>query len=199
MANVITLKVVYKGCENKIWREMQISSNALSCQLGYAVLATFNTMACHLFAIEHNGTSYELPSDDQEILPEKCLLCVKLSDLKLSVGDKLEMLYDFGCEQRFDMEVTDITPMPRGAGRAYPKILSGEGRGIIDDMSAEDLCRIIQDIDQYGGSTVYYAAKRPAIPWDYRKYDIQLDNDLLKTYMQFIAEGYAEFEEFLAY
>ncbi len=49
MAEVYTIKVAYEGCEDKIWREIQISSNAFLCQLGYAVLASFETKAYQPF------------------------------------------------------------------------------------------------------------------------------------------------------
>lgn len=51
MTNVYTIKIKYVGCENKIWCEAQISSNAFLCDLGYMILATFDTMAYHLFNI----------------------------------------------------------------------------------------------------------------------------------------------------
>lgn len=197
MADVYTIKVVYTGCEDRIWRELQISSNALLSQLGYTVLATFDTLAYHLFSISCDGDSYELPDEDMEISETECLFCVKLSDLNLKVGSKLEMVYDFGCEQEFSLEVVDIRPMKKGAGRAYPKITAGAGLGIIDDMPADELLELIQDIDKNGSSSFYYEAKRPEVVWDYRNYDMQLDNLLLKGEIERIAEGYSAFEAYL--
>lgn len=197
MADVYTIKVVYQGCDNRIWRELQISSNALLNQLGYTVLATFDTMAYHLFSISCNGDSYELPDEDMEISRRECLFCVKLSALELQVGSKLEMVYDFGCEQEFFLEVTDIQPMKKGAGRAYPKVTAGAGFGIIDDMSADELLALIRDIDKNGSSSFYYEAKRPKVVWDYRKYDMMLDNLLLKGEIEEIADGYSAFEAYL--
>ena len=139
MVSVCTIKIRYVGCENKIWRVAQISSNAHLCDLGYMILATFDTMAYHLFNITYKGVTYELPSDEEEIPEDKCVFFVKLSELNLKIGDKLTMIYDFGCEQEFEIEVTDIQPMGRGQGRSYPKIIIGEGRGIIDDMSADEI------------------------------------------------------------
>ena len=49
MTNVFTLEIKYIGCEDKIWRKAQISSNAFLCDLGYMILVTFDTMAYHLF------------------------------------------------------------------------------------------------------------------------------------------------------
>ena len=106
------------------------------------------------------------------------------------------MLYDFGCDQQFDIEVTDIQPMGRGQGRAYPKIIAGEGRGIIDDMSADALAELIQQIDRTGSSGIQYAGDGIIFDnmpdWDYRNYSIEFDNCLLKGIITRIAEGYEE-------
>ena len=176
MTVVYTLKIKYIGCEDKLWREAQISSNAHLCDLGYMILATFDTMAYHLFNITYKGVTYELPSDEEEVAEGKCVFFVKLSELNLKIGDKLTMIYDFGCDQEFEIEVTDIQPMGRGQGRAYPKIIAGEGRGIIDDMSADDLAELIQQIDKTGSSGIQYAGDGiifDNLPdWDYRNYSI---------------------------
>ena len=196
MTNVYTLKIKYAGCEDKIWREAQISSNAHLCDLGYMILATFDTMAYHLFNISYKGVTYELPSDEEEISEDKCLFFVKLSELNLQIGDNLTMIYDFGCDQEFEIEVTDIQPMGRGQGRAYPKIIAGESRGIIDDMSADDLAELIHQIDKTGSSGIQYAGDGiifDNIPdWDYRNYSLEYDNCLLKGIIARIAEGYEE-------
>ena len=196
MTNVYTLIFKYIGCEDKIWREAQISSNAHLCDLGYMILATFDTMAYHLFNISYKGVTYELPSDEEEISEDKCLFFVKLSELNLQIGDNLTMIYDFGCDQEFEIEVTDIQPMGRGQGRAYPKIIAGESRGIIDDMSADDLAELIHQIDKTGSSGIQYAGDGiifDNIPdWDYRNYSLEYDNCLLKGIIARIAEGYEE-------
>ena len=199
MADVYTLKIKYDGCDDKIWREAQISSNAFLCDLGYMILATFDTMAYHLFNITYKGVTFELPSDEEEISEDKCVFCVKLSELNLQIEDKLNMLYDFGCDQQFDIEVTDIQPMGRGQGRAYPKIIAGEGRGIIDDMSADSLAELIQQIDKTGSSGIQYAGDGIIFDnmpdWDYRNYSLEYDNCLLKGIIARIAEGYEELLE----
>lgn len=92
--------------------------------------------------------TFELPNEDTEIDFFECLCCIQLKDLHLEIGDKLEMVYDFGCDQTFDIEVTDISPMPRGAGRSYPKIIDGAGLGILEDVSAYETLNIIKSIDK---------------------------------------------------
>ena len=200
MTNVYTLKITYVGCENRIWREAKISSNAYLCDLGYMILATFDTMAYHLFSISHNGITYDLPNDEEDIPDDRMVFTVKLSELGLKIGDKLIMEYDFGCSQEFEIEVKNIEPMGRGQGRAYPKIIVGEGRGIIDDMPADELLDIIRQIDTTGSSDIRYSGDAVSFvddlpTWDYRNYDIKIDNALLKGRMDIIADGYGKLLE----
>lgn len=197
MAQVITLKITYADCDNRIWREAQISDNSYFNKLGYMVLATFDTLAYHLFNIEYNGVIFELPSEDTITQPEECLFCVKLKDLKLSVGDKLRMIYDFGCEQMFDIEVVDISPMARGTGTAYPKILRGEGRGVLDNVSAWETLEIIKQIDKTGKSEHSVQTEYGSQFWDYRDYSLDLDNGLLKGEIARIEDAYSYFEQFM--
>lgn len=199
MTVVYTLIIKYNGCEDKIWRMAQISSNAHLCYLGYLILATFDTMAYHLFSITYKDITYDLPSDEELIPKNKCVFFVKLSELNLKIGDKLCMLYDFGCDQEFDIEVTDIQPMGRGQGRAYPKVIAGEGRGIIDDLPADDLADLIMQIDSTGSSGIQYAGDGiiydDMSDWDYRNYSVEYDNCLLKGKIVQIAECYEEILE----
>lgn len=200
MANVYTLRITYLDCDNRIWREAQISENAYLSDLGYMILASFDTLAYHLFYIrsEDLDVTFELPNEDMEIEFYECLFCIKLKDMHLKIGDKLQMVYDFGCEQTFEVEVIDISPMPRGTGRAYPKIIRGEGRGILDDVSAYDTLEIIKKTDKTGKSDHYYMGfdEREMI-LDYRNYNIDYDNALLKGKIEQIANSYSYFEQFL--
>lgn len=197
MAQVITLKITYADCDSRIWREAQISDNSYLNKPGYMVLATFDTLAYHLFSIEYNGVLFELPSDDRRIKPEECLFYVKLKDLNLNIGDKLQMIYDFGCEQVFDIEVTDISPMPRGTGTAYPKILRGEGRGVLDNVSAWETLEIIKQIDKTGKSEHSVQTEYGSQFWDYRDNRLDLDNGLLKGEIARIEDAYSYFEQFM--
>ena len=200
MTNVYTLKITYVGCENRIWREAKISSNTFLCDLGYMILATIDTMAYHLFNISYNGITYELPNEEEDIPDDRIVFSVRLSALDLKIGDKLIMEYDFGCSQNFEIKVTDIELMGRGQGRAYPKILAGEGRGIIEDVPVDELMDIIHQIDKTGSCDIRYVGDAVSFvddlpTWDYRKYDIKIDNALLKGRIDIIADGYEELAE----
>ena len=42
---IYTFKITYADCDNKIWRIAAVSSNYTFAELGYMVLASFDTMA----------------------------------------------------------------------------------------------------------------------------------------------------------
>ena len=190
MAQIYTFHIVYDGCENKIWRDIQISSTNTLATLGYCVLASFDTLAYHLFYIEHKGVKYDTYLDEFGEA-DAYLSKVKLNQLSLEVGDKLEMLYDFGCEQIFSITVTGIEEMPKGFGTAYPKVIAGEGRGIIDDLPSDELLQIIKKTDETGKSNhTIINSFGDEIVWDYRRYLIKYDDGLIRIRVKEIKDAY---------
>lgn len=189
---VYTFHITYAGLEDKIWRKMAISSNYRLDQLGYAVLAAFDTMAYHLFEFYYNDVRFEIPDEDA-VLEQIDMAEFKLHQLKLKIGDRIQMDYDFGTTQTFWIKLIDAKDMERGQGRKYPYILEGAGRGIIDDMDAEELQKLIAQIDAIGKTEkpIYYQER--LVPWDYHWFDLDCINGLLKGEIQMIEEGYAPF------
>ena len=200
---IYTFKITYADCDNRIWRTAAVSSNYTLAELGYMVLATFDTMAYHLFEMKFKGTTYFLTEEDFDDLPNydneryDLLGAYKIGMLGLSVGDTIEMTYDLGCCQVFDIELLEISDMPRGHGRAYPKILDGAGRGIVDDISASELLEAIKKTDEDEHSEIYYSSDgfEDVPEWDYRNYLIDCDNGLLKGIIDRIRDGYENYEE----
>lgn len=200
---VYNFRVTYEECGNRIWRDIAASSNYTLADLGCAILATFGTLAYHLFEMSFKGVTYflsekEIPDTYADGNKTFALLFdCKLSTLGMEIGESIKMIYDFGCEQHFDIRLTGIEPMPKGHGRAYPKILAGEGRSIVDDMPAYELLEIIKKIDAGESSGIYYSrhgisSQYKGPEWDYRGYDLSLDNLLFKGETNLIREGYEE-------
>lgn len=198
---IYTFKITYADCDNRIWRTAAVSSNYTLAELGYMVLVTFDTMAYHLFEMKYKGTTFFLTEEDFEDLtynedePYDLLGLYKIGKLGMNIGDTIEMTYDFGCEQVFNIELLEIGDMPRGHGRAYPKILDGAGRGIVDDMPAFELLEAIRKTDADGHSGIFYSNSGFNDPpeWDYRIYDIKIDNGLLKGTIEQIRDGYENY------
>ena len=200
---IYTFKITYADCDNKIWRIAAVSSNYTLANLGYMILASFDTMAYHLFEMKFKGTTYFLTEEDFEDLPnydnERYDLfgVHKIGTLGLNVGDTIQMTYDLGCCQVFNIELLEINDMLRGHGTAYPKILDGAGRGIVDDMPAFELLEAIRKTDENGHSEIYYSSSCSvnAPEWDYRNYRVDWDNTLLKGIIDRIRDGYENYEE----
>ena len=198
---VYTFKITYSDCDNRIWRIAAVSSNCTLADLGYMVLATFDTRAYHLFEMKYKDTTFFLSGESFEDLDYdddgnyEMLGSSKLGKLNMSIGDSIEMIYDFGCEQVFSIELLEIGDMPRGHGTAYPKILSGAGRGIVDDMPAYELLEAMKKTDNDGHSGIFYSSIGYSgdIEWDYRVYDVKGDNILLKGIIEQIREGYEDY------
>lgn len=196
-AQIYTFKITYVGCEDKIWRTAVVSSNYTLAKLGYLVLATFETMAYHLFEMKFKDTIYVLSDEDLDYTTwfrkEKydLLFSHEIGSLDMHVGDVIKMTYDYGCEQIFKIVLLEIDDMPEHQDRAYPMILDGAGRGIIDDMSAFELLEIIKKIDSGEHSEIIYPYDDLlANEWDYRKYSLDCDNTLLKGEIDAIRIGY---------
>ena len=150
-------------------------------------------MAYHLFEFEYKGQRFELPNEEAD--PDELLdvAFFKLSQLRMSVGDKLKMVYDFGTEQAFHLELISIEPMPKGHGKHYPWIADGAGRGILDDRHVEEIKELVAQIDRNGRTDepIYYHGC--TVPWNYREFDIDITNALLKGEIEQIQEGYSPF------
>lgn len=202
-AQIYTFKITYADCDDRIWRIAEVSSNYTLADLGYMILATFDTMAYHMFEMKYKNTTYLLSEEDFSDLPRddddkyELLWQNKVGTLKMSIGDKIEMTYDWGCCQVFVIDLIRIDDMPKGHGRAYPKILDGAGTGIVDDMPADELLEAIERIDKGGHSEIYYSSTGFDNPpeWDYRNYAIDLDNALLKGMIERIRDSYENYEE----
>ena len=189
---VYTFHITYEGLEEKIWRKVEVSSNYRLDQLGYMVLAAFDTLAYHLFEFYYDDDRFEIPNEDAPF-EQIDMADFKLHQLKLKLGDRIRVEYDFGTTQTFWLELVEIADMKRGWGRRYPYVLDGAGRGIIDDMSCEELSELVAQIDRNGNTDnpIYYQERM--MPWDYRWFDLDCMNSLLKGEIELIEEGYAPF------
>lgn len=192
---VYTFLITYDGLEDRIWRKAEVSSNYRLDQLGYLVLAAFDTMAYHLFAFRCRGDIYSIPDEGHLEYGDYDMMCFRLKDLKLKIGEIIQMDYDFGTTQTFHIQLIATEDMIRGRGNHYPYLLDGAGRGILDDYSSADLRELIDQIDRNGHTDepIYY--NEDSRPWNYRRFDLELDNALLKGEIMAIADGFLPFWE----
>ena len=189
---VYTLHISYNGHNERIWREVEVSSNYRLNQLGYLVLAAFDTTASHMFEFLFANTCYRIPSEDV-CVDSKDMAEFDLCQLGLQVGSMLQMNYDYGTTQTFELEVVAVDDMARGSGRRYPRIVKGAGRGILDETSPDVFAELVDQIDCIGRTVEPIFYRDRAQPWDYRVFDLGSMNALLKDEISRIENSYAVF------
>jgi len=195
MTNVLTFKVEVKGLEDKIYRVIEITDSKTMADLVYTILATFQTLAYHLYKLVFNKKVYDSFLGEKEFRPKGAKDARKayLNTFEFIENDKMEMEYDFGSTNEFVIKYICKRPLEKGNGRHYPYIIEGKGRGIIDDISSFELKEIVDDIDKLGYSKYYYTpGYEMPIKYDYRDYDLKIDNILLKGLIEEIKDGYEQ-------
>lgn len=197
MADVYKFKVKLKQLDNIIWRDIEITSVSSVAKLGYAILAAFESTASHLFYIRCNGKRYEIVFEEDGFDDEPVIdpIKTKLSSLNLSVGDTLEMEYDYGAGWEFFIELLSMEEMKRGRGTHYPYVTDGKGKGMIEDTSPYALADIIEKTDRDGIIPKIpdpYSGKEKE--WDYRDFDLEYCNVFFKDNVWQIQYAYEQDE-----
>lgn len=199
MADVYKFRVKLQELEKYLWRDIEVSSLSTMAKLGYAILAAFQAQGGHLFGITYDCFRYEFDHvgdvldslDDvvEDVIPPNI---AKIYSLKLEVGDKMEMEYDYGAGWTFDIKLISITPMVKGTGTHYPYITDGAGWGIIEDTCPSELLDYIKQIDETGVLPKFEPHSMPfcTAEWDYRRFDIETLNALLKGEVQQLQDAY---------
>lgn len=194
MAKVLTFKIGIEGLEDKIWRKIEITDRRTVADLAYTILATFDSLAYHLYNITYDNKIYDCwvcIEDDYSDIPKVNATITKLKDLELKENDTMEMEYDYGSTTNFKITYLGCTDLERGNGSHYPYVVDGEGRGMLDDICDFELKEIVEDTDKKGYSEHYFTpGYERTIKYDYRNFNIKNNNALLKGLVLEIKNGY---------
>ena len=127
--------------EPLIWRRFLVDGEITMAQLGYTVMTLFEMDGSHLFLIsapipgQRKGRMYyEVMLDDayrDEYTIDASL--VTLTQLTQRPGKRLLMLYDYGDSWEIDLKLEIIHRDGAIPLDSLPRVLEGEGYGIIDD------------------------------------------------------------------
>jgi len=124
---VLQFRIVLEGIEPAVWRRIQVPANFTLARLHRVVQAAMGWLDYHLHQFTIAGRVYSVPDpeDEHEVINERA---VRLSDLQLSPGDRLEYLYDFGddwqhvvrLEEVLKGDADDLTPRCLGGAQSTP-------------------------------------------------------------------------------
>lgn len=195
MDEILTFRIGIEGLENKIWREVEIPSRRTVADLAYTILASFNSLAYHLYDIEYKDYLFDCwvcPEEDPDYDELSNAVVIKLSELKLKSNDTMIMRYDYGSTTTFKITYLKSKKLNSYKEKElYPIVVNGEGLGMLDDMSDFELKDVVEDIDKLGVSNHHFTpGYETSKKYDYRKYNIKKDNKELKGKILAIKNGY---------
>ncbi len=195
MNEILTFRIGIDGLENKIWREIEIPCRRTVADLAYTILASFNSLAYHLYDIEYKDYLFDCwvcPDDKLDIDELSNAVVITLGELNLKVDDTMKMRYDYGSTTTFKIIYLGSKELKSFRDQElYPMIINGEGLGMLDDMCDFELKDIVEDIDKLGVSNHYFTpGYETSKRYDYRKYNIKKDNRELKGKILAIKNGY---------
>ena len=191
MDKVLKFKVGIEGLEDKIWREIEITDRRTVADLAYTILATFDSLAYHLYNIKYKDYTFDCFGCTE--IDENAIdaTTTKLSALGLETNDELEMEYDYGSTTTFKITYIGERNMSEFEGYLYPNIVDGAGRGMLDDMCDFELKEIVEDTDRKGYSDYYVTlGYEKHEKYDYRKFNLKANNKKLKGLVLEIKNGY---------
>ncbi len=199
MTKVLTFRVEIDGLEDKIWRKIEITDRRTVAALAYTILATFHSLAYHLYDIKYKDKVYDcwvcIEDDHSKISPINAVT-TKLSSIGLEENDTMEMEYDTGSTTTFKITYLGSREFERGNGMHCPYIIDGKGSGMIDDITDEQLKEVVDKIDKTGTSNCYALCidSRQSELYDYRDFDLDKNNLHVRRHFYQIKYGYEQGE-----
>lgn len=131
------IRVKLKSFKPSTWRRFIISGNTSVKTLEVAMLDMFNADFGHMFDLLNKKTqerfeNVESIAEAEDWDPATGIDYEKAKVSYFEKGDKLLLTYDYGDSREFEVDIKNITTDQ--AAPKCPKILSGKGYGIIDDI-----------------------------------------------------------------
>ena len=178
---VYSFRVYYGNYSKSQWRTIEIPSNKTIAELCYAILASFNTTASHLFNVILEGKDRRDTFDFEEC-DQYTLDCL--------YNEKFTVVYDFGCEQEFHGRFVEEKEYTPGTANQYPKITAGKGKGIIDDLFIGEYDELVDNIKKGKQKYTYAGIDGIEKPWNPDDYSVEEDNKTIRSYARKLKWAY---------
>ena len=145
--------------EPKIWRRFQIAGNATVAKFAYVLMAMYHMQGSHLFAVRlgeqkdpflkeplpenmipfdfaaNSGREFQVPHEDFFGFGEEYedATAFQIKEVLSAPGDLLLLEYDFGDSWCVAVRLEEILIDKALPARELPRVLEGEGYGIVED------------------------------------------------------------------
>lgn len=195
----------------KIWRRFQVNKNISLARLAYIVMTMYEMRAIHLLSIEHERPfltpsgrqskrmeligRYGFPDDSFALEDDnsKDAAKVRLSDVNLEAPCRLVIWYDFGDDWRVVVRLEKELNVPGLSARELPRVLEGEGFGILEDCGGiYGLADLADTFKNKGAEYEEYCAETGVSNLDLEKFDLEDMNFRLKKLPAIFAKIYEQ-------
>lgn len=123
------VKVSLADYQPSMWRRFRFNGETRLDDFCYFIMASFGATGSHLYDLRLNKKNYQLPYLDGG----ENITLHWLGEIK--DGDRLTLEYDFGDSWQFNILVEKVSSSSRyRLISTDPKVLSGSGKGIVDDI-----------------------------------------------------------------
>lgn len=137
-----TIHVALKGLEEDCYRTLRVPVLTNLADLGYFILAAFNSDFSHLFQFNIKNTSYkceiERYSDDPFTLEgQEYALDWALASFEFKKNNKFSLCYDYGDNFIFNIQILSVNQEDVLLSMEDIEIIDGAGYGIFEDAHYE--------------------------------------------------------------
>ena len=177
MAKLFIFRIDIKGLDNKIFRVIEINGGKTLADLAYAILSSSESLGCHPYEIIHNDVTYSCDINNISAIK------TRLRDINLN-NKTMIMNYDFNKTTTFNIELIDSRDIIDSNEYLYPNVIDGYGRGMLEDISGDELKEIIIDIEENNNLEHPFPPRyKKKSLYDHRYFNLKLVNARLKALM----------------
>lgn len=178
-----------RGFDDYFYREVDVSSDCTLSELYYIILSSFDIISDKDFS-----------KSKCEFCSTKCIFVnpktksfdsLPLKKIGLGLGSRFQMICNCNGTYIFDLQVDDCKIMPPWKSKYYPKIIYGKGKGIFPYATSEEFQKYFDMLNENGETEIKCSLPNgDTVIWDYKKYDLDSDNNNLKTNIEFLKNNY---------
>lgn len=179
--------ILLRGFDDYFYREVDVSSDCTLEELYFIILSSFDMISEKTFS-KCNCCTKKINFSNPKI---KTLSSLPLKKSGISIGSKFQIICNCNGTYVFDLQVDDCKILPPWKSKYYPKIIYGKGKGIFPYATSEEFQKYFDMLNENGETEIKCSLPNgDTVIWDYKKYDLDSDNNNLKTNIEFLKNNY---------
>lgn len=190
MKKALRFKVKIKGLEDKIWRDILVDKSFMLSDLIYFILSSYDLYYKQFFNVTIGDKHYDSVNTIYDEDNYLSVMPLKLKDINFKDQKEIFLLYNLKCKTEFIIEYIEETTTKGN----LPKVIDGEGKSAIEEVSGEELKSIVEETDKLGYSTYNVTTiiddEEIEENFDYKDFDLESNNMLSYINYQSLKDDY---------